>query len=351
MQNFIQKLVLLFFSLSLSFIISAQYKLEKNSKLEFNVKSSSTLFIDTQFSELEILNWEKNTVETNVNINVLSSNKSIAEELLKSIKVSVNQDGDNVYIKTILPERLGNRKETKFEINISVHTPSNINLELENKYGAAFIEKINGQATIKSSYGALKIQNLSRGNILPLNQVNIEYGTASIETANWLKTSVEYSKFNLDEANMVAVFSKYSGINIESCKSVASEAKYDTYKMGTVDNFNGNLEYGNINLSVLNKDFELIAEYSNVKISEVAESFNLINLDTKNGGCKILVNPSASFTFKGEAKSGSLNVESLNVTKQIRENANIILEGKYGENPVGKIIVNAKNGAVRIGLL
>jgi hypothetical protein len=351
MKNISIKLLLIIFAFCFSGNLSAQYKLEKNSSQEFKADPTSTLFIDAQFSELEVLNWDEPIVKTEVSINVSSFDKRIAEDLLKSIEVSVIHEGKNIYIKTILPERLGNRKDTKFEIQISVYTPENINLNLDNKYGAAFIEKINGHAIINSSYGALQIQNLNRGNTLPLNQVNVEYGSATIERANWLKASVEYSKLNLDEANMIAVFSQYSGINLENCKTVASEAKYDTYKLGKIDNYSGNLAYGNMSVSVLNKDFEINAEYSNIKINEVGEDFERIKLDTKNGGSKILINPNASFTFKGAAKSGSINFEDLDVTKQIRENANLILEGKYGKNPAGHIMINAKNGSVKIGLL
>lgn len=351
MKKFTFKLALLFFILINAGIISAQYNLEKNSSHEFNISSSSSLFADVQFSEIEVLNWDKPFIKTDVNVTTSGSDKKTIESLLNSIEVSVTQEGQNVYINTILPDKLTNRRDAKFEIKIEVYSPKYINVNLDNKYGTAYIEEISGQASLNTSYGTLNVQNLTRGNKLPLNQINISYGKATIESANWVKSSAKYSKLNVDEANMITVFSKYSSINIDRAESVASEAKYDTYKLGEIDSFIGNLEYGNINMNVLNDILELNAEYSNIKIMEVSENFSQIKLDTKNGGCKIFINPSASFSFKGKAESGNLNVEGLVPTKQVRENANLILEGSYGKTRSGQINVNVKNGAVNISLL
>lgn len=339
-------LIILLFTMSNS---NAQ-KLEKSFTESFKTDKSTILEIDSKFGEVKIMTWDENSVEVNVDIWVESSREERAEELLSNLDAEVSSTDDRITVKSILPDKLNTRKDTKFRIDFTINAPPYINLELSSKYGTVFVDALGGHAHISVSYGNIKVRELSRGKEKPLNQINLAYSTGSIEEADWLKLDLSYSKISIDKATAIMAISKYSGFTLEEGSSLVIESKYDTYSMGELNNFLGEMKYGNLKIEELFKKLEIESAYSSVKVEEIGPEFELISIENSRGGYKLGIDDDASFILKGEAIRGDISITGMeNLNKQV-ENADKYINGTYGSSPSATINLEVKEGSIKIVL-
>lgn len=325
-------------------------RVEKNIKEDYKANKSTVLEVDSKFGEVRVLSWDEDAVEVNVNIWVESSREENAEDLLSRLDAEVSMADNRIVVKSVLPDRLNTRKDTKFSIDFTINVPEYINLELSSKYGSAFIDEVSGHASISVAYGNLKAMEITRGKEKPLNTVDLAYSTGSIQEAGWIKLDLSYSKLSIEEAQAIVAISKYSGLSVEECSSLVIESKYDTYSISELNNFLGEMKYGNLKIEELSKKLEIESAYSSVKVEEIDSGFELIKIDNSRGGYKIGINEGASFRFNGTAIRGDISVSGMpNMNRKV-ENANKYLDGVYGNNPSSSIDIKVKEGDVKIKL-
>jgi len=325
-------------------------KLDKSFTESFKADKSTILEIDSKFGEVKIMTWDENSVEVNVDIWVESNREERAQELLSNLDAEVSASGERIIVKSVLPDKLNTRKDTKFRIDFTINAPPYVNLELSSKYGSVFVDEFSGHADISVSYGNMKVRELTRGKEKPLNHINLAYSSGSIEEAGWLKIDMSYSKISIDEATAIMAISKYSGLTLDEGSSLVIESKYDTYSLGELNNFLGEMKYGNLKIEELFKKFEIESAYSSVKVEEIGPDFELISIENSRGGYKIGISDQASFTLKGEAKRGDISVSGMeNLNKRV-ENADKYIDGTYGSNPSATVNLEVKEGSIKIVL-
>ena len=75
---------------------------------------------------------------------------------------------------------------------ITVKMPVGTDLTLSNKYGNTDIDELHGLVNLDIKYGNLTAGKLTRGNVKPLNKLNLAYGKGSIDEAGWLDLNDRY---------------------------------------------------------------------------------------------------------------------------------------------------------------
>lgn len=342
--------VLLILSLfAFSAMLSGQ-RLDKTIDKSFKADKSTTLNIQSKFGEVKVLSGDSDDVKVVVEMWVESSREEKAASILESLDAEISQTGDEILVKSILPDRLNTGANTKFGIDITVHAPEYINLELSSKYGSAYVESVAGLAHISVAYGSLKAGELSRAKVKPLNHIDLAYSSGSLQETGWLKLDLAYSKFNIEEAQALMVISKYSGLNLEECSSVVMESKYDSYAIEELNNFMGELKYGNLKIGELSRKLEVSSKYSSVKVGEIGPDFELIKIENSRGGYKLGISADASFRLKGYAQSGDISVSGMDDISKRSENSDKYIEGVHGSNPKAEIDIEVQSGSVKIVL-
>ena len=346
-----------YLTLTLIFSISLATKgqvAERIVKEEYKANEATMLNIDSKFGKVEILNWEKSVVQVEVIMKAESDNKEFANETLQKLNVELSQEGNEIFIKTLIEERITSnfRKKVKFSVDITVYTPEWINIKLLNKYGSVFIERIDGKADLIVQYGSLTIRELGRSNVKPLNQISLAYSKGTIEKASWLKTDLSYSKLTIDEAQAIICISKYSSLSSEKINSLVSDAKYDTYSVSSLNNFVGEMKYSNLKVSEFSGKMEIKSSYTSVKVDEVMPGFESLDIDNSRGGYKFGISNKASFNLDGEAIRGDIDVEGMEDLNRKAVNADKTVWGTFGnESTKGDIKIITREGSVKIEIL
>ncbi len=351
-------LLLVVFGLAIITSVKAQDdKVEKKYHKEYSVTANSKLYLENKYGNIDVRNWDKNQVTIDVVITVKHQNREKAEKLLSFLDVEFDQTGDDIKAVTIIDSKFNksnwsllNSESKEFSIDYTVNMPGDMDIELKNKYGDAFLNELSGHVNIYVKYGSLKVNKLSRGNTKPYNEIYIGYGKAEVTEVNWLKLDLSYSKIEFEASKALMVMSKYSKLYLNDSRSIVSESKYDTYQIGEVDNLVFTAAYGSLKSAQVNKTLQLDVKYTGCSVEYIPSGFEKINIENKYGGIKLGIDSNASYKIDGYAQYAKIRIPSGSKLSRIEENTKLTINGLVGTDPNTSSVVkiNTKYGSVHL---
>lgn len=335
---------------------SSQEKVAKTFQKEFALTDKSNIYIENRFGQVNIENWDKNSLSIVIEVktDMLSNDK--VEKLLKALNIEFNQTGDNVSAISKIDEdflrswnHLFDSDSKNFSIDWEVKMPKQSTIELVNKYGDIFINELTGKCKIDIKYGNLKANKIIRDNNDPISSLTIGYGNATIDEVSWFKVDIKYGKLNIVKAKAIVFVSKYSKITIDQVSSVVSESKYDSYSIGTISNFVGEGGYTSFRFEELTKKLDLTAKYGDVRIKKVPASFESIKF---NGGYTSIyagIDPGASYMLNADVSYGSVRYNDVNRLNKVEGPTHTEVDGLVGTdaNTKSKVSVVVRYGSAK----
>lgn len=345
-------------TLTLSFIVTAflfsQDKIGKEIHEIYPITKQSSLSIHNKYGNIDLMNWDKNSVDVSVQIVLHDVSDKQAEDILNAIQIKYGIEGNEIYFHTEYDDKLSknifrfNDAGKKFEVNYKVKMPHSLLVDINNKYGDVFIEKLTSASEIEVKYGNLKANSISSESKDPMAVVNLGYSECAIEACSWLKVNSKYSKCRINSSKALIIVSKYSKFQIERGSSIVTESKYDEYDIGDIANFVTDASYGNFKFKSIGKKLQMESNYTDVRIGYVPPSFEMIKISNKYGSYKIGIENGASYHLKGFAKYGDIKYPGDSKVNRFQETTELSLEGRVGtnENTSAKVVVDTKYGAI-----
>lgn len=336
---------------------TAQAKVAQLTKIysrDFQVNDNARLLVENKFGQVNIQNWDKNSISIYVQVKVDNSNATRAKSLFDAISVELTQEGDVVKAITTFSDEFSraNRKlfqvsSDELSIDYTIKLPKSIDVQVENKFGDIYIDELNGHVEVELKYGNIKVGKLTRGDIEPMNTVNVSYGNASIVEANWIKAELKYGKLDIQKLTAGVLLSRYSKINLSDASSLVLDSKYDKYEIGQINNLVGESGYTVFNIDKLNKKFSLDAKYGDVKIVSVSPNFESITFDGAYTGFRTGIPSGTSYLLNANVSYGKVDLGNVpSKLNRIEGNTSLELSGVVGEwaNPKAKVSINMKYG-------
>jgi hypothetical protein len=351
-------LLLVVFGIAIATNIHAQKdKVEKKYHKEYSVTANSQLYLENKYGDIDVRNWDKNQVIIDIVITVKHRDRERAEKLLSYLDVEFSQEGKEIRAVTHFDSKfsksnwsLFDNESKEFSIDYTVNMPTDMDLELRNKYGDAFINELSGHVIVYIKYGYLKVNKLLRGKTKPCNEINIGYSKAEVTEANWLKLDMSYSRIEFETAKAIMVMSKYSKLYLNDSRSIVAESKYDTYHIGEVDNFVFTGAYGTLKFDQVNKTLKLDMKYTSCRINYIPSGFEKINIENKYGGIKLGIDSNASYKIDGNAEYARIHIPSGSKVSRIEENTKLSINGLVGTDPNTSSVVKiyTKYGSIHL---
>ncbi|HXN49149.1 MAG TPA: DUF4097 family beta strand repeat-containing protein [Bryobacteraceae bacterium] len=162
----------------------------------YNLKPGGRLSVDNYNGSVEILGWEKDSVQ------ITGTKYAGREQLLKDIKIETKADDNSVTIHTVRPSWHGNsgakysiRVPFKVELDRIVSSNGQIRVEdvqgnssLETSNGAVRLRKVEGRLDAKTSNGAIEADGLTGDATLRTSNGSIRldrmFGALDARTSN-----------------------------------------------------------------------------------------------------------------------------------------------------------------------
>lgn len=318
---------------------------------------NTTLTVINKYGSVVTETWTEKNIVIDVTVKVEHSSAERAQKLLDMIEVKFTESAGNLTAETVFNDDFSSFSwkgdNNKFSIHYNVKMPASINLDVSNKYGNTVIDEVAGLTKLTVKYGDLTVHKLTRGNIKPLNRVDVAYGKASVDELGWAEIYARYcGQFNVAKATALLIDSRYSKISVGEVSSIVADSKYDGYNVTSVNNIVIVSGYTNLNFERVNKKLDVETKYGNLSVNRVPAGFE--KLVVKAGYCavKLAIEPSACYMLTANSSYGSIKVDdaSFSPDKRIIGNTSTEMSGKVGScsNPTAEVTVTTSYGSARL---
>lgn len=342
----------------LSLTVSAE-EVKKEYHKEYAASANTTLEISNRYGEVVVQSWDKNQIVIDVIITVEMPSKERAEKLLGYINVEFSEGDNMVKARTVIEESFnfsgwgGDSK--RFSIDYTIKMPVKASLTLANKYGNTKINELHGLVNLDIKYGNINAGKLLRGNVKPINRINVAYGKGTIDEAGWMELTIRYvGSMNITKSQALLLDSKYSKISLGEISSIVGESKYDNLRIDKISNLILENGYTETTIGSLTKKLTYKGSYGSFTIENVPAGFESITVETRYMGVKLGIDPSANYNLDGKVSYGGLkyNEDNIKVQKRIIENNSSEISGIVGkeESPTAKVNVSSAYGNIRLYL-
>lgn len=335
-------LLMLLLTLTLGFSSYAQKSFTKEYNKTFDASKISKLIIENQYGDVDIKNRNSNAIEIKVII-VAETNEKKAKAAFEKIKIKFDKNGSTASAITSFESAI---KNTNFKINYSVTMPENIKLDLKNKYGSIFINKLTSASKIYCKYGKYKINEISTERN-ETNTIFIKYSSGNIDKCGNADIEIKYSDLELRKGKDILIKSGYSKIDLGVVSTIKGTSKYDKIfyiDRASIVDIEG--KYSKYKINTLEDALTATVKYSNITISNVLKNFSKIDIETKYGNTKIIVDKSASYKLEGEVKYGNLKYPGKTKSLDSYETGNDFIGSN--KNTKSKIKIFGKYGNIKI---
>jgi hypothetical protein len=354
--NYKQGILLLSTILLFTLTASSQEVTKKYHK-EYTAGAATTLNISNRYGDVVVETWDKDQVVIDVKVTIDMPNREKAQKLLDYIDVHFDQSGDDISAKTVIDSKFNftgwGMGSKKFSIDYSIKMPSVTALNLSNKYGNTDLDNLKSLVNLEIKYGNLNASALSRGNVKPLNTINIAYGKGSIDDAGWLNLTMRYcGSMEISKCQALLLDSKYSKLRMGEASSVVGESKYDNISIDDINNLVIDNGYTGVTIGTLTKKLDYNGSYGSLTVDRIPKGFESLSVETRYMGVKLGIDESASYDLDAKVSYGGLKYDEDNFKnhRRIVENNSTEVSGIVGteSSPGAKVHIVASYGSVKL---
>jgi len=320
MDTLCKKLLWIALALVLGQSVAAQEKVSKTVTKKFALTDAGKLHLENKYGNINFFGWDKDEVSVSIAISVNHKKKENAEDLLKRIKPTFQNNSNYVSISYQIAEKSRSflaklLDETPFDfdrsnvqINYTVNLPRKTELKVTNTFGDVIIEDWTGKLRAKVEHGDLWINdNLNNADI------TMKYGKLRANNISYGCLDLKNSELDMGDSKNLRINS--SGTDIEQ----------------------------------LTKDVDLTLKIADFRVTKITNA--AVDIAIKQESSKINLNINDfPHQFEATIEQGlvrlpksfkNIDSEILDKGKKLRQ-----IKATYGNGAPGNISINGKKGVV-----
>ncbi len=315
---------------------------------EFEINPNAKLIIDHEFGSVHCENWDKDIISVVATVKVKTRNEEKAMEIIDNVIVEVKGNMSKVEAICDLNQKYRKNKKSEVHINFEIKMPESISLELESRFGSAYIESLSGPSDLTSEYGSLYAGSL--GN--EVNMIDISFGDLSIDDINKGDIEINYSHMAIVNAEVLSLESDYSDIEITKSTKISLELEGGNARINKVEQFDMESAFANIEIDYLGESLSGETEYGSLKVRYIDKDFESVFLSNDYGAIDLHVDKSSSYNLTANGSYGNIkypekyaNISYSNISKSSSS-----IKGVVGNqsDPKSSITVKSSYGSVNI---
>ncbi len=351
---------------------------EKNISKEFKASTDGEVKIVNRYGAVNIETWNENRVTIDVKITVKANDQERANEIFDRIHVNFENFSGVVSAETEIGSAPSARTTKwwkgndgcgscpgdngNYQIDYEVRMPAKNNLDLYNKYGNAYLDKLDAKAKIEVKYGNVKVGEMTdelrltlgygNGDIGDIEdfELDMKYSKMDINSSDDMQLTTKYSKLDIGKAGTVVSLTKYDTYEIEELDELRNEGKYDNFRLGKINKISIYSKYSDIKMDELSDSGEFELRYGQVNVRELKAGFSELDMEAEYTHFRInLEDDNVSFELDLKGEYASMRYpDNLKTTRVIRENSSKEVKGTYGNGKGGKIKADLRYGGISI---
>lgn len=350
------------FLLSCTYAIAGSvYEETKEIKRAFDLNSESYIEIENKYGNIEILNWDKDSVLFEISVTVRSQKHHKLDEMLGRIDVDFTSASDFVLAQTLWADdvgfftkgmydvKKGLGSEDKIEVNYKVFMPKWVSLDIKNRFGNIFMGTHEGDLEIQVHYGDFRARKIVNG-----KKIEVKFGKLKvndIEYANLKLQSVRSA--DIDRARDLMIESSSSELEISEAVKLNIDSKHDEVIFEEIEELSGNFSLSYVEIKSLNKSMITKSKLGTIRVKEANTSAENINLE----GNKTEIYIGLDDFFEGKVELDVNDDPRLLeyprdmeiVSSGVGDDKRLHISGKFGDGAQTLVSIKSVSGYVQIG--
>jgi hypothetical protein len=338
-----------------SVLPEGKYKKTKVIRRSFQTNNTGELSVNNSYGNINVVTWEKNTVDIKVTIQVDGNKPDAVNRKLNAIDINFNQTGNKIFAKTrieasyhswsLFDMLFGKSDKVNFKILYEIRIPENFNLIVSNDYGNFYLDKLAGSLQLNLDYGQFDIGELSNDN----NYIHTNY--LSLSTIDFIKKgeiNADYSKIKIGTAYRLNLNCDYTVININKVRSLHINNDYGSIRAYDVKEVIGTGDYQNRYFSGID-NLKFTGDYGSIKIDKILPGFRNIDIKSDYTNVKIINTLNAPYRLSVNQEYGNFKQNGINIYKDIQRNGDKTIEGYYQDKNSSSVIhIDMDYGSIKI---
>ena len=259
-------------------------KLTKTISEGFKINPQSVIEISNKYGDVLVENWDQDSVKIVVTVTAFGKDEKAAENLLDRTEIQFDTEGAAIEANTLLSKsdgwirdfwnELSGYSQTiiskdQLTIDYRIFIPSNISLEIENKYGDIIMPDRIGRTVVDLSTG-----NFQADEMTGETRLTFRYGTADIGNLNNADILLKSADLFLDHAEEIELESNSSTIQLGSINSLNLVSRTDKITINDLGAITGRTSFTKIRIRNMQDRLDLDTNYGSLLIEQVSNQFN-----------------------------------------------------------------------------
>jgi len=343
LSNKIAFLILLMSFISYSAISAKGGEFSKTTNKEFKINTGALLNINTEFTDIKAINWDKDIISIEVIVSVDARNLNQAEDKFNNIKVKMEGNSDEVSLETELRSSFFGNKNNNIDIEVIIFYPQHISLKLVNEFGDCIFENIDGPIDINMAYGNFNAKDLLNHQL----DIDVEFGKVEVNRFQAGDVEVAYGGFTAEIVGILNLDSEFSSCEIELVDQLELSSAYDKIYIRQLGSSNIESEFTSLRIEKLSKSLKLETAYGSFKLRDIAPDFEMIDIKSEFTSIKLIFKQNAAFAFEVEAEMSDFDFpkDLAHITYLEKEMFELSLKGYIGDTQgeAPKVILYLEN--------
>lgn len=316
---------------------------------KFDVKKGAKLSVEHKFGRLTCKNWDENAISVKITASVEARDSETANKLMDHIRTSIDGNSNEVSVETDFNEKMFKGDKNDISIDVEIWMPVSVKLDIEHRFGNAYIDEADGSSEISSQYGSIEIKGLKADE----NKVEIGFGEGHIDYIGGGDVEVSYSTFTIGESPALTIESNYSTVSVDKARKLKIENEGGNVDIGDVAIIELKSKFSDFKIKNLTELMNADTEYGSLKVRNIAPGFSDITVDNGFGSVILGFDSSASFAIEADLNFCDLDYPSgkARFSKKTSDTTEKYYQGTIGEgNSSSKVTIDSSFGNVVIDM-
>lgn len=343
-------------------LTSQTYSEKREESKTYRLKPGTLVQVSNKYGNVNIMNWEKDSVRFEVSISVQSKQPSKLNKILTSIDCEMVSTASVISARTVFHDNSATfwkdvvsyagkvvNTSNNLQIHYTVYLPEANPVKIENKFGNIYLDNRKGKTDIILSNGDLQARDFT-GYL----KLNLEFGSGSIQEAGEAQININYSDLYLQKVNKLNLISRSSTLELDEAATIEMESVRDKMTIKSCASLSGDVSFSRIRVNELKTVCSLTTKYGELKINGIPKEF--INVFIKSEYTDVLlgISPMASYSLDmiydtktivnlPPAIDNQLKKETINA-----KYSTIKANGTIGKSEASQITITAKAGSIAL---
>lgn len=272
----------------------------------FKINSDSRVELKNMYGDVEILNWDKDSVKVQATLRAVASDGSIIVQMLNDVNVRMNKVGNDVIVEAYWTEGVNFIRKGMYDlkksmgsnqhisISMVVNMPNNCNLVVNNRFGNVTMDDHKGELDLEISHGDFRAHNLKQ-----VRRMVAKYGRVKVNEMGYGRL-LDFEFMELVEIRKCGeafITSSNSELEIDKVDILRLDSKHDDFHIEELGKVNGNIFLTDMNIGKLVGGLDLNGKLGEIRVKRIEAGCKKINVIASGTDIVFDFSPSYAGTF------------------------------------------------------